>query len=113
MTSSVSDGRGACTASVELCVMSAAEAVEQCVALVEQSAIERMRKRPLIATLSAAAASFERGNIDEAFGQLGAFEHKVRAQVARHHPEIADLLLKTVEDVREAILWQMDLRPHL
>ncbi len=51
-------------------------------------------KQPLLATSSAAIASFERGNLTSGDNQMVAFQNKVRAQLARMHAALADELFK-------------------
>ena len=62
------------------------QAVERLMAQVES---RWPRSRPLIATLSAALHSIERGNFVSAVNQLLAFQNKVRAQVAPSDPALA------------------------
>jgi hypothetical protein len=52
------------------------------------------RPQPLSATLDAALASVERGNVTAAVNQLQAFQSKVRAQVAPSDPLLAGTLLQ-------------------
>jgi len=55
----------------------------------------------LLATLSAAMASFERGNVDSGANQLRAFQNKVRAQVARIDAVLADELINATQQIME------------
>lgn len=105
----VNDGTDACAANIDICVITPGEAVEYCIALVESAAIERKNKRPLIASLKAAVASFDRGNFESAVNQLGAFKNKVRAQVLRDNPTEGQLLLDTVQSIIDGLLCQMSL----
>jgi len=86
-----------------VCVITACEAVEKCIQLVDESTIARKNKRPLIASLKAACASFERGNYHSAVGQLGAFQNKVRAQVARDNPAEATAFIVCAQQIVAAV----------
>jgi hypothetical protein len=57
------------------------------------------RPQPLSATLDAALASVERGNVTAAVNQLQAFQSKVRAQVAPSDPLLAGMLLQEANDL--------------
>jgi hypothetical protein len=59
--------------------------------------------QPLIATLSAALASVERGNRTAAIHQLQAFQHKVDDQVARRNFALARTLNKAAEKIIDAL----------
>jgi hypothetical protein len=56
----------------------------------------------LLATLKAASASFERGNLVAGLNQLHAFQNKVRAQVA--DAVLADQLTKAAQVVMDVFL---------
>jgi hypothetical protein len=100
VTLTVSDGTDQTAVPTSFCVITPGGAVDQCVALVDSADIEN--KRPLIATLKAAMASFDRGNHASAVGQLRAFQNKVQAQIAPQHPEAAQLFLGYIEDLLNA-----------
>jgi hypothetical protein len=61
------------------------------------------RPQPLRASLGAALASLRRGNTAAAVNQLGAFQNKVRAQVARDDPALAQALINTAQTIINAI----------
>jgi hypothetical protein len=61
--------------------------VQQLIDIVNESDLRH--KHPLLASLEAALASLERGNDNSATGQLGAFQNKVGAQVAKHNTALA------------------------
>jgi len=103
LTLIVSDGRDRCTTPITLCVITSSEAVEQCAVLVDESDVERKNKRPLIATLKAAAASFERGNFEAGMNQLEAFQLKVRAQIAGANPAEAAAFIACAQRILDAI----------
>jgi len=100
----VSDGKGGSSScQTNLCVISAGEAVGQCIDLVESTDVARKNKRPLIATLKAAAASFERGNFGAGLNQLHAFQNKVRAQIAPSNPAAADAFIACSQAIIDAV----------
>jgi len=102
VTLCVSDGRSASACSLSVCVITAGEAVEQCIELLDSMNLARKNKRPLLASLKAAAASFDRGNIGAAMNQLKAFQQKVRAQVAGANPAGAAALTDCVQRILAA-----------
>jgi len=102
-TLTVSDGRATCSSVVPFCVITAGEAVEQCVALVAHANLDQNNKRPLIASLKSAGASFDRGSQESAVNQLKAFQNKVRAQVAPRWPVQAQAFIRCAENILEAI----------
>jgi hypothetical protein len=55
--------------------------------------------RPLLATLEAAVASFERGNLNSGINQLKAFQNKVAAQVARVDAGLAGELIDQAQRI--------------
>jgi len=58
---------------------------------------------PLLASLNAAAASFQRGNFTAGEHQLEAFENKTLGQVGHSNPDLADSLITTAELITAAI----------
>lgn len=102
-TLTVSDGRATCSSVVEFCVITAGEAVEQCVALVNGANLGTKNKRPLIASLKAAGASFDRGSLESAVNQLEAFQNKVRAQVAPRWPAEAAAFIRCTQQILDAV----------
>jgi len=99
----VSDGVSLSQCSLDVCVITACEAVEQVITLVENATIARKNKRPLIASLKAACASFDRGDFIPGINQLGAFQNKVRAQVAPANPDEARAFITSVQRILTAI----------
>jgi hypothetical protein len=92
-----------CATNLSFCVIAPSEAVEQCIDLVERAAVDRKNKRPLIASLKVAAASFERGNLEAGLNQLHAFQNKVRAQIAPINPDAAQAFTDCAQDIMEAV----------
>lgn len=81
----------------------AAEAVERCIDLVDTMNLARKNKRPLLASLKAAAAAFDRGAIGAAMNQLNAAQNKIRAQVAPSNPAAAEALTDCIRRILSAI----------
>lgn len=98
-----SDGTAESRCTKEICVVTAGEAVEQCIELVNNSAVARRNLRPLIATLKAAAASFDRGDLTPGKNQLEAFQNKVRAQIAKQNPAEAAAFIECAQKILDAI----------
>ena len=86
------------TATLE--VITPAEAVELLAELVEGSSLPANRKKPLLASLRAAEASFGRRHSTPGVNQLQAFQHKVRAQVAK----INEALAREFTDISQEII---------
>ncbi len=70
-------------------IISAAAATAQLLILVNDTDMVANSRRPLLATIAAALASFESGNALAAIKQLNAFQNKVRAQIAPYNPALA------------------------
>ncbi len=94
----VSDGVLSNTNSVTIEVLPAAEAVQRLIVRVASSC---PRPKPLVASLSAALASLERGHSGTAANQLGAFQNKVGAQVGE--PALAQEFIQAAQRIRDAL----------
>jgi hypothetical protein len=103
ITLQASDGAAFGEDSLLLEVVSASEAVEELNSLVSETALDRQSKRPLSASLKAAAASVERGRFKAGANQLRAFQNKLRAQVAAQHPAIALALFEASQSIVDAL----------
>jgi len=99
----VDDGQCAANASVTVEVITAGEAVDALIDAVDSADLGRNNKRPLIASLKAAIASFDRGSCEAGKNQLNAFLNKVRAQVARSNPAAAAQLSQLASAIIDAI----------
>jgi hypothetical protein len=99
----VDDGRCSDSHPVTVDVLTGCEAVEALVAKVNDASLSRANKRPLIATLKAACASFERGSFESAVGQLGAFVNKVRAQIGPANPDEAALFIRCAQSIIDSV----------
>jgi len=95
----VDNGHCTRTTSVHVEIITACEAVEEIIQAVDNADLERRNKRPLIASLKAACASFDRGSCESGVSQLRAFQNKVRAQVGRTQPDVADALITLTEHI--------------
>ena len=73
------------------------EAVEDIILMLDQLVPEPRNKQPFMATLKAAAASFERGSCVAGVNQLEAFQSKVRAQLMKTDPEVAQKLIQAAQ----------------
>jgi hypothetical protein len=94
-------GTNSVSANVE--VISPAEAIAIVIGLVDSSNFGKKNTQPLIATLEAAIASFERGNATSGLNQLGAFQNKVRAQVAPFDATLAAELIAAAQTIIDAV----------
>jgi hypothetical protein len=71
--------------------------------VVEQADLGGRNPQPLLASLRAAAASFERCNLTVGLNQLEAFQHKVSAQIAPQNPTLAALLSGTAQEIMDIL----------
>jgi len=99
----VDDGIAVASDTVEVRVITAAEAVEDLISKVNGADIDRKTKRPFIASLKASAASFDRGSNQSGVNQLAAFQNKVRAQIARNDPALAEELIAEAQAIIDAL----------
>jgi hypothetical protein len=94
LTLVVDDGLTTSAQNFTVEVITAAQAVEILIGLVNSQA---PKPQPLIAALSAAAASMDRGNATAAINQLQAFQNKVRAQDASSDAVLAEQLIQATQ----------------
>jgi poly(3-hydroxybutyrate) depolymerase len=94
---------GTNTAKVTVEVITPAEAVVIIIGLLDDANLPRNRRQPLLASLAAAAASFERGHFTPGANQLEAFQHKVRAQVMPSAPQLALDLTSAAQTILDAL----------
>jgi len=99
----VDDGQATDTDVIEVDVLTAGEAVDEIIAVLNAADLGGKNKRPLIASLKAAIASFDRGNNQSGANQLEAFLHKVEAQIGRTNPVAAEALRRAVQEVLDAV----------
>ena len=99
----VSDGQATGTNSVGLEVLSPAQAVATLEELVENANLGRKHTRLLLASLRAAAASFDRGHVRAGIKQLRAFQKKVLAQIAPLDPALAATLIESAQEIIDVL----------
>ncbi|MCI0746500.1 MAG: Ig-like domain-containing protein [Verrucomicrobia subdivision 3 bacterium] len=99
----VSDGRCAVTTAVAVDVITPCEATGALIIHVQNAALPRNRQRPLIASIKAACASFESGEVSTGANQLHAFQNKVLAQILPDDPALAELLINTAQEIIDAV----------
>jgi hypothetical protein len=84
-------------------VITAGEALDLLISAINDLNVEGKNKRPFLATLKAAQASFDRGDLTPALNQLGALQNKLRAQLGRSHPEEATRLIRLAQAIANAV----------
>ncbi len=84
-------------------VVTASEAIEELIALVNDSTVARTTKRPFIASLKSAAAASDRGDCNAAQNVLRAFQNKVRAQVEPNDPATAAVWIRWAQEIIDAL----------
>jgi hypothetical protein len=87
----------------EICLDSPCAGVGILFALVQNSSLPDNRKRPLLVSLEGARQSFERDHLNTGINQLQAFEQKVRAQVEKSDPALAQRLIAITEAIISAL----------
>jgi hypothetical protein len=102
----VDDGRATDSDSVDVRILTAGEATEDLINKVNGANTGRNNKRPLIASLKAAVASFDRGSNGSGANQLHAFQNKVRAQIAKTDPALAAELIADAQAIIDAVEGQ-------
>jgi hypothetical protein len=96
------DGRATGTAQVEFEVISAGDAVESIASKLQGSTLPGSLRRPLAATLTVAADTFDAGNFDIGVHHLQSFQNKVRNRVQPVDPDLAALLTNAAQAIIEA-----------
>jgi Reelin subrepeat B/Bacterial Ig domain/Immunoglobulin domain/Immunoglobulin I-set domain len=99
----VDDGHDLGFATVEFEVAGPGRAVEMLIEWVDASSMSDLNKRPLIASLSAAVASFDRESFTSGLNQLQAFQNKVAAQIAPVDSELARAWIRAAQIIRDAV----------
>lgn len=100
----VLDGSGSYSlTSVPFEVVSASEAVEQLIFLIEESSLRRFQKRFLISSLNMARNSFDLGHLAMGADQLRAFLNKLRGPVTQNHPMLTAELRRLTHVILEVI----------
>lgn len=113
ITLRVSDGKDAGVADATLAAVRASGVVGMLMALVDETNIGSGNRRPLLASLEAASASFERGNMISGVNQLQAFQNMVKAQIVPSN-QAATNLIQAAEEIILAMANSGDAeQPHL
>jgi hypothetical protein len=81
--------------------VSAGQRLTELVQRLEATDLPANRKQPLRVTLEAACHSFASQNLRAGLNQLGAFQNKLRAQVAPDDPALAEELSRAAQEVIE------------
>jgi hypothetical protein len=98
----VSDGQAQATNVVEVVVKSPGGAIGDIIKVIEQSGLSR-NARPLLASLEAAIASFNRNNFTSGVNQLRAFQNKLAAQVQPGDPLLAAKLNQMAQEIIDVV----------
>jgi hypothetical protein len=77
--------------------------VGRLILLVDEASLVTKTKHTLIASLRAAMGSFDRGHTRTGLSQLDDFERKVRSQVARSNPALANQFIAASQQIIEAL----------
>ena len=93
---------GTNSATVTVIVLSPAEAVGLIVRMVSNSDLPRNRQQPLLASLNAASASFERGQNTAGLNQMADFQNKAQVQAAPSNPALASQLIQSALQILDA-----------
>jgi hypothetical protein len=93
---------GTNSSSVTFEIISPTQAANRITELLNQSGLAPNRTQPLVVSLKAAQASFDRDNIGAGVNQLTAFQNKVRAQIAPIDPDLARRLIESAQAIIDA-----------
>ena len=84
-------------------VIAPAEGVTLVAGLIQASGLARKDQQRLLASLSVAAASFQRGNNQAGVAQLEAFQRKVQQELMGSHPALANELIAAAQVVIDGV----------
>jgi len=90
---------GTSSTNVTVEVITASDAVTILVGLVQDSTLSARSQQPLLASLAAAAAAFDRGNVNAGDNQLQALQNKLRAQVMPFNATLAGELIRATQEI--------------
>ncbi|MDB6032829.1 MAG: uncharacterized protein JWM16_3167, partial [Verrucomicrobiales bacterium] len=96
----VNDGELSGTDSLLVEVLTPGQSVQRLMMVVNNGASV---PKPLLASLEAARAAFDRGNFNAAFNELHAFQNKVSAQVLSKNPTLGNQLIALAQSLMDAI----------
>ncbi len=71
--------------------------------VVTEASLGSRNQQPLLATLSAAMSSFDRGNFKAGVNQLAAFQNQVRAQIAPWNPALASEFTAAAQKISDVV----------
>jgi hypothetical protein len=80
-------------------VLSPSQAALQLIWEVQDTPLEQLNKRPLLATLEAAAASLQRGNLPSGTNQLEAFQRQATAQLDPSNSTLRQYWISQAQDI--------------
>jgi len=83
-------------------IISPVQAADKLVDVLTHSGLAANRLQPLVASLNAAQASFERGNIGATVNQLVAFQNKIAAQITPIDPQLGQQLIQAAQAIIDA-----------
>jgi hypothetical protein len=99
----VSDGELTASTVVDFEVISLGDAINVIVLMLDSSSLSRSLQRPLVASLKAAAQSFENSEVNAGTNQLAAFLRKLDVQLGATHPELVNDLRTATQGIIDAI----------
>jgi hypothetical protein len=103
ITLAVNDGQCDGIAQVTIEIVTACEGIEALIDDINNSTLTRKNKRPFLASLKAACASFDRGSNGSGINQLQAFINKVRAQISRDNPVEAARFIAAAQAIIDGV----------
>jgi len=90
---------GTSSTNVTVEVITASDAVTILVGLVQDSTLSAEANSLCLASLAAAAAAFDRGNVNAGDNQLQALQNKLRAQVMPFNATLAGELIRATQEI--------------
>src|SRR5262249_39909527 len=99
----VSDGLKSATNMLDVEIITPATAVRGVITAINATELGSKHGRPLLASLDAAATSFDRDNFNAGLNELAAFQNKVHAQMARSEPALAEQLTAAAQQIVDAV----------
>jgi len=93
-------------------VLSPSQAALQLSGEVQDAPLEQFNKRPLLATLEAAAASLQRGNLPSGINQLEAFQRQASAHLDPSNSALAQYWISQAQDIIDIFTASLRLPDH-
>jgi len=69
------------------------------IGLLQDSTLSARSQQPLLVSLAAAVAAFDRGNVPAGANQLQAFQNKLRAQIMPFNAALANEFIRAAQNV--------------